>query len=134
MNPIQFAEKLKDAAPSELDLSRCGLSAAEAKAFVHSFICVPRGDAILRDLFSEPLLDLVQNWEASRLEIGMVCFRDQPVVLHGDYCVGSVESDPIVICRESGEVVVKSAFDPWQVLWVAAKDGSGFLDALSMAA
>lgn len=129
-----FVKELAKIAPSTLDLERSGLSSEEAKRIVEGYFCVKRDRPLEETSSSDPVLELLRNWDLSKVEIGMVRFPGPPVERSGKIYIGYVEADPLVILLDSGEIVVHEFGIKEHLLWWAAKSGSHLLDALIIAA
>jgi hypothetical protein len=135
MTADEFVDRLRRAAPSAEQLQNLGFSPQEAAEFWLSFVCVPRPTrAGGSQAQADPLLDLLSRYDLGKVEIGMITFasdlgRDSDV-----WRVGTVEVDPLVQDRLTGEVRVTEGSPRGRVLWRCAQDGGGFLDALAPAA
>ncbi|MFM8582242.1 MAG: hypothetical protein ACKOFW_12145 [Planctomycetaceae bacterium] len=133
MNVDIFVGLLAEAAPSLHDLGRCGLVGEQANDFVKSFLarrCQPPPFKVTGLAGLEGL----QHWDLSNVEIGMVRFPNQPSNRLGGVLIGCVESDPLVLISDTGEIVVQEFGTPDHVLWFVARNGESMLDALVIAA
>jgi hypothetical protein len=129
-----FVKELAAAAPSAADLERCGLSTEQARIFIKSFLCVKREHPLSATNGSDQLLELLRQWDLSKVEIGMMRFPNPPTERSGKLCVGCVEVDPLVILPDTGEVVVYELGTKEHLLCHVAKSGSKMLDAMVIAA
>lgn len=133
MTPIEFVKSLADAAPSVAALQGVGLSEAEAMNFRAGFLCEKRQSSSPVPAVND-LLGLMNNWDVSQVEVGMVRLLGSPVALSRGTQVGMVEADPLIISNPTGEMVVEEAGANGHVLWYAAQNAGQFLDALVTAA
>lgn len=134
MEPDVFVEKLKALAPSASDLEKSGFSREEAARLVESFICVKRKCPLPILNGSDQLLQLLRQWDLSKVEIGMIRFPEPPTQVEEKVFIGSVEADPMVIQCSTGEIAVQESGTKEHVLWPVAKNGSMLLDAMLIAA
>lgn len=126
---------LLNAAPSVMALKNLGLSDNEVQSLRSSFTLV------LRENKTAPIKiplshagEFFSLYDPSCLEIGMINFLPQPEINGDGYCVGMVESDPLLINEETQEVFVDDLTSPGHTLWYCAKDFEHFLAALLPAA
>jgi len=129
-----FVKQLAEAAPSYSDLERCGFTGEQSDEFIRSFHCVKRDRPLQEPAGHDCLLELLRNWDLSKVEIGMVRFPDPPAERTGKICVGCVEADPFAILSDDGEIVVHELGTKDHLLWRVAKNGSTLLNALVIAA
>jgi hypothetical protein len=134
MKPDVFVKELAAVAPSASDLEKCGLSQDQARDFVNSFLCVKREHPLPKLNGADELLDLLRDWDLSKVIIGMVRFPNPPTEQLGKMCVGRVEADPLVIISDIGEIAVHELGTKEHLLWPVAHCGSNLLDALIIAA
>ena len=134
MNVDSFVTQLAEAAPRPSDLERSGLVGEAAHEFIRSFLCVKRDQPSAEPSGSEPVLELLRNWDLSKVEIGMVRFPGSHVESSGTICLGCVEADPLVLLPNGGEIVVHELGTKEHILWHVAKNGSALLEALVVAA
>jgi hypothetical protein len=131
MEPTKFVELLADLAPSATELERVGVTGSHAEHFRRSFRCpVRRSDRKERN----EILALLNGWDLTHVEIGMIRFAPNPEQLQGRIRVGTVEADPLLIIDDAGEVVVEELGASGHILWAVAAGSSMFLDALIPAA
>jgi hypothetical protein len=133
-----FVRQLLFCAPTTDKLNELGLSEAEATEFIRSYACLPKSPATTRPPIkdaSDPLIELLSNWDLSNVQIGMVSFLDAPEVSkEGHVQIARVELDPLFITADGREVVVSEAGSEKHLLWRASKTGGQLLDALIVAA
>jgi hypothetical protein len=132
MNADEFVLRLRTAAPSKSALATVGIVGAEAAELVESHRCQPRSNSGAKSS-SDAAIRLVKNWDASRVEIGMLRFAKDTTTVPLGIQVGQVEADPLVVRSDNGElVVVELGLD--HTLWPVAKRGDLLLDALLVCA
>lgn len=129
MTPENFVALLNGLAPSIEKLESIGFTSEEAKEFVKTYGCIKRDKIESLTLTDEVLSDLISIWDLSQITIGMIEFLELPKQYGSDVQLGLVETDPIVLSCESNKIVVIEAGSD-NILWLAAKDGALFLDAL----
>ena len=133
MDVATFVTQLAEAAPSASDLEKCGLAGEQADEFVKSFHCVRRDRPLTEPSGSDLVLELLRNWDLSKVEIGMARFPGAHVEPSGMIRIGCVEADPLVILS-NGEIVAHELGTNEHLLWHVAKNGSTLLEALVIAA
>jgi hypothetical protein len=132
MDADEFSEKLLRLMPNLNEMLASGLSVRHCERVCSSFV-VPRikeNDAGIQD----PLLDLVTNFDVSRLEICSVRFDLTHTI---DYrpnnrttMFATDDADYLVIDNETHEIAVVDSQSDGYVIGYCAKDGAHFLDAL----
>lgn len=132
MDAGEFILKLAAAAPSVEEYTNVGLSAKEANEFRQSYFCQPRRTPLAIDE-SHKVFALMNRWNPSMVEIGMVCLIDAPEETPQGIKIGVVEADPLII-HSDGELAVHELGTPTHVLWAVAKSPDSFLKALALAA
>jgi hypothetical protein len=97
-----------------------------------SLICPRREDRVPVN-YSDPLLDLVANYDTSMLGTGGFDFYPNPRVHGRRTCVGTFWSDLVVIHEVGGTVLLEELGGGGHIMAPIAKNGSAFLDALLIA-
>jgi hypothetical protein len=133
MDPETFVKQLAQAAPGLAELTKCGLTGDEASEFIKSFHGLRRKQPLAEPRCADLILELLRNWDLTKVLVGMVRFDDPQVDASGMIRVGYVEADPLVLLPH-GEAVVFEFGTNCHLLWHAAKDSSALLDALIPAA
>lgn len=131
MNEIQFVQRISEHVPSRAVLETAGISGDEADAFLSTVKIERKSNATTR--FTDPLLRLVQLYETSRFEVGMIRLGASVHLIRNWAQVGQVEVDLLVVDFSDGTVRCVSERDPNETLWICAKDGAHFLNALAVA-
>lgn len=129
MAPEDFVALLNGLAPSNEKLESIGFTNEEAEDFAKTYECINRDKAESLTLTDEVLSELISRWDLSQITIGMIEFLELPQQYGSDVQLGLVETDPLVLSCESNKIAVIEAGTE-NILWLAAKDGAFFLDAL----
>lgn len=132
MNASEFCEKLKLLTPDRQALEDEGLEKDEIIDEMARYDC-----RLLIPSYPEstdPVVDLVRNYDVTSVEIGIVNFRCEPSDCESGFQFGQVESDPLVIDAVTGFIEVRDLYNANRVLWVCARTGSMFLESLIEAA
>jgi hypothetical protein len=85
------------------------------------------------DALADPVLDLVNRFDGSGVEIGMLSFAKKTKEDAAYIYFGNFEVDEMVIEKKSGQVVMKENGKN-HILYACASSGSAFLDAVYAAA
>lgn len=133
MDLDDFVEILSNAAPSMLELEKSGLSREEAAEFSKLYRCVKREQPLPAINGPDQLLELLRQWDLSKVEIGMIRFPEPPFVRLGTIYVGKVEADHLVMSSNTGEVAVHEFGTKEHLLWPVASSGTALLNALAIA-
>ena len=96
MNADEFTIKLKEIAPVKMVLLGCGYRADEADDLVRSFECRRRSEPLGIATNGDSMLDLLDKWDISHVEIGPICFHSEPRQFDSRLEIGTVEGDRIV--------------------------------------
>lgn len=133
MNKEIFVQELMKLAPSVDDLSKRNLSKDYIDEFINSYTCYPKNDCI-KIYSSDELLILIQTYDCSKVQIGIISFLNS-IVEHEDYFeIGEAEQDILAINKVSMEVQVLDGQDIDYVIWPCASSGAKFLQAMLSAA
>ncbi len=132
MKADTFVQKLWQLAPDANKLMLDGLDQDDADELREAFRCEPKANP--HRCPERPLLDLVLSFDASEVEIGMVCFSDKAETQGDAIVVGEVESDPLLVDRATGEIRVEEFGSDGHLLWRCARSEHEFLDALIVVA
>jgi hypothetical protein len=133
MDANEFVQRLSTLAPSRESLQRFGLSEQEIVSWMKGFRA-RRKKRVSESRFSDALLHLVDVYDASSVEIGMVCLARNVTRERDAYLVGQVEADELLVDPSTFEVRCEEFGAPGHVLWHCAADGGKFLDAMIMVA
>ncbi len=130
MTANEFAAGLKKCAPSREKMLAEGLSEAEANQFLASFLCSEDSVQSHLNNVSNPVLDLINRFDVSTLEIGMITFLKPVVEIEQRWLVGKDELLPIVINQLTEEVTVEQITPNRHTIQLCARSGGNFLAAL----
>jgi hypothetical protein len=133
MEAKQFVKELWDCAPSMEALSAQGLSAKEAHDFRHSYMGVHR-TLKTGAVYSNPLIELIENYAMSGIEIGMITFLPHSLNNPGYWQVGEIETDPLIVEFGTEAVRVIETAHLTHTLWECASSADRFLDAVIVSA
>lgn len=118
MTADEFVMRLESIAPHDDQLAAVGVFGAEALEIRQQFKAPPRpGRVPAEDRLSDAAIDLVEFWDASQLEIGMLRFARCSVPDARGSQVGTVEADSLVVYGRTGELVVCELATSDHVLW-----------------
>jgi hypothetical protein len=130
MKAEEFADCIARLAPSRSRLAEFEFSASFVDRLLEKHVCRPRlGGRVPEGAPQDALLTLLAAWDVSKVTVGQVEFLPEPEPHRDGWQVGYVESDPLVLRRDSEIVVYEHATD-CHLLWRAARDGEHFLGAL----
>ena len=134
MNAEEFVDKLAKLAPSVDDLIVKGYEREVAEEIRSAYF--NEKNEVYND-YDDPLLDLINNYDTSNLEIGILKignrkydFPSPPEKIR----VGSVESDILVINPKTGHVELLDHAHPEYVIGICAVSGERFLEAILLLA
>jgi hypothetical protein len=134
MTAEEFVSVLADHTPSIDALLALGMSESGATRLREGHLASRRVSADETAPSENELLRLLHGWDVSKLQVGMVWFRGQPLYDAGaGWVVGSVEIDPLVLREATGSVDVRDFYNSSHVMWDAAESGESFLAALAHA-
>ncbi len=130
MTAEEFARRLFALTPTEDDLRAEGVPPSLVREFIDAYRCEPIAHHVPHD--DDPLVDLIQRYDLSRVKIGVVYLGDlQNWVSSPEHrIVGTVEADGLAIRRADGMVVLLDHDCPSFVMSVVGIDSSRALDAL----
>jgi hypothetical protein len=129
---IEFVQKLKAIAPHAETLLKRGISPGHVQRIIYSFHVSPKEPY---KEFGNELLNLVNNHDTSRLEIGPVYFdlRHLPSPVFDTARlsrIGFVEADYLVIDRLTNEAAMEDHQAGGFIMLYCAESGQSFLAAL----
>ncbi len=127
MEAKNFVENLKNLVPSEGKLAKHGLSDEEITSIQQSFLSEPK--KVYRRSIN-PLFSLIENFDVSTLEIGLVRFLDYPVETENFWRIGYVDADWLVIDKITNQIKVELQDLEDQETYLCAENSEKFLDAL----
>lgn len=134
MNAPDFVRELAAAAPPMDALARVGINRERGVEIQRSYNCLPRRGNRSGEIAIDCAVALVEEWDMSQVQVGMLRFDDQSSPCPLGIRIGILEVDPLVVMRATGEVAVVDENEPSFVMSYAAENGGKLLDALLLAA
>lgn len=133
MNEKEFVDKLKETPFSRGQYASIGVSEQFINRTIEGYN--PKLKTSLhRDDTDDPLVRLVNNYDVTKTEIGMVCFESEVDESDDYYFVGKFEADFLCISKFSKEVVILAFDDPLTEMYKCAQNSSRFFEAIIVAA
>lgn len=130
MNADEFTIKLKEIAPAKAVLLGRDYCADEADGFVESFECRRRSEPLGIESNGDSMLDLLDKWDISYVEIGPICFHAEPEQFDGHLEIGTVEGDRLVYRPDTKDYALLDSQNLGHVMCDAAPNGDSLLDGL----
>ena len=130
MNANEFTIRLKEIAPSKVLLLDCDYGADEADRFIKSFECRRRSQPIGIESNGDSMLELLDKWDISHVEIGPICFHAEPEKFDGHLEIGTIEGDRLVYRPDAKDYVLLDSQNLEHVMCDAAPNGDSLLDGL----
>lgn len=134
MEISRFVDKLKSSAPSKEEFSRKGLPADFIDSFIRGYICLIRPNVKIEILSTDTLLMLLQQYDCSKVEIGLVSFGAEIVEEDDYYQIGMVEQDILSLNKILFSIEVLDYMEPSHVIWRCASNSNNFLEAMLVCA
>jgi hypothetical protein len=131
MNAQQFVSKLQELAPAKSVLIGCDYGDEEANDYIESFKCRPRDQLLGIETYGDSMLELVNGWDLSRVEIGPISFHTQPKQFENYLEVGRVEGDRLAFRPDTKDYVLVDSQNLNHVMCEASEDGGAMLDGLA---
>lgn len=128
MTAHEFVQSLQTVAPCRQALA---YSPAEATSYLRRFKCTQKRP--LPQASTEPLLDLLNDYDVSNFELGLLRFWG-PETFNDIIVVGAVDLDCLYVHISSKQVRVGSHRSPSRFRWLCADSQGQFLDALTRVA
>jgi hypothetical protein len=130
MKTEEFVEELRKMPLDTKVLRTQGVSEGYIQKLINSYQLKKKAQSVYS---GDPVLELIENYDSSNLEIGMISF-DQNIEEGEDYLFfGKFEVDDLAVHRNFGTVVMLEDGSD-HVLYKCAGNGAKFLDALILAA
>lgn len=134
MNANEFVRQLRELAPQKPLLLKCGYGDDEADEFIESFACQSRSKALGIETNGDSVLELLNEWEVSHVEIGPISFHSRPVHLENHLEIGTVEGDRLAYRPSKRDYVLLDCQDLNHVMCEVAPNGDSLLDGLLVVA
>lgn len=134
MNAHQFVVELKQRKPTDEQLESDGWPRTMWDELKSAYECPPRADHLGIDSI-DPLLELIDKYDVSRVEISFIRFEKSPWQIdlpgHGKVIIfAALDADYLGSSLETGEVFFLDGSNVQYIMDTVALDGSRFLDAL----
>lgn len=132
MKAKDFLDRLEALKPTPNELNESGIPEESHAIFIDAYEASMNPNIQYHN--DDPVLDLIENYDASKLEIGMVTFSE-PRDLHENLLqIGRFEEDALCLNSNNGEVVVVDGNEPEHLMWKCSSNTDTFLSALICAA
>jgi len=133
MTEIEFIERLKGVPFSYEEYLKIGL---DEDFIIEKVSAYNPGKRLsnLSEHSDNPLIRLVEDYDVSKTEIGMVWFGAQVTDTEDYSYIGKFEVDFLCVSKLTKEVVILSFDDPSSIAYRCAQNGASFLDAIIVAA
>jgi hypothetical protein len=133
MDKDMFVNELIKLAPSIAELKKHELPDDFINHFIESYKCYQK-DSSKNIYTNDELLLLLQSYDCSKIEIGIVSFLNEIVETEDYFEIGNVEQDILSINKITLEVEVLDHEAADHVIWSCASNSRNFLQALLSAA
>lgn len=128
MKASEFVIELNKIKPTKEQLSTQNLSEDFINEFIASYECIPKKE--FKSKFDSELLNLFENFDVSKIVIGMITFNSVIEVSENYFFIGKVEIDSLVLDKHDDSLKVISSEDDSSILWECAENSDRFLEAL----
>lgn len=130
MTANDFSIKFRLQAPKFEYLVSAGLSDIGAQRDIDGYNCISKGTNFE---YGDELLNLIANFDLSKVEIGMIRLNNA-IQVEGDfYILGTEEVDPLVMYKFNHEISLVDHTDQDHIICYCAENGDKFLDAILVA-
>jgi len=130
MKANEFVTRLKELAPAKPVLLECGYGDKEADRFIASFACRARSEPLGIEANGDPMLELMNGWDLSHVEIGPISFHSQPEQFESHLEIATVEGDRIAYRPDARDYMLLDWQDLNHVMCEIAPQGDSFLNGL----
>jgi len=130
MHIEDFVEKLKLLAPSKDSLKKRNLPDDFINRFIQSYHCDAKSRINLDFYSNDVILKLLQYYDCSKVEIGIVTFASEINEEENFYQIGNVEQDILALNKTLLSIEVLDYANTNYIIWKCASSSSNFLDAL----
>jgi len=133
MNANQFVKKLGDLYSQEIamKMQQDGLSEDYIKEYRNSYFFITLQN---QRIFHDPLIDLVNNYDGSKVCIGMLNFDIKPYEDDNYYYFGNFEGDLLGIDKNLKTIQILEYGTDNHILYDCASNSENFLKAILMVA
>lgn len=132
MDATNFVEKISQLVPNKQDILRNTTCSEEFADIYIQDLSIKRKATHTDVSPNFPVIDLIFNYDLSKLRIQVYSFNDVDDVAENDQFiyVGWVEAFLLAILKETGEIVATNWANPCSIVSYIAKNQGAFLDVL----
>ena len=132
MDATNFVEKIYQLVPNKQDILRNTTCSEEFADIYIQDLSIKRKATHTDVSPNFPVIDLIFNYDLSKLRIQVYSFNDVDDVAENDQFiyVGWVEAFLLAILKETGEIVATDWANPCSIVSYIAKNQGAFLDVL----
>jgi hypothetical protein len=134
MTDAIFAERLRSLAPTRDFFRQKRLPDDFTEDFLDGYNCKDRDCRKKGVYFANELLNLISNYDCSKVSIGIIDFLPEIIERPDHYYFGNAEQDIIVVDKVTLGVNVVDPAEPSHIIWKCASNGELFLEALLLCA
>jgi hypothetical protein len=133
MTEQEFIKRLKEVPFAADQYTHLGVSETFTARTIDGYN--PKRKNSAQNAFSDdPLVQLVNDYDVTRTEIGMISFESEVKESEDYYYVGRFETDFLCVAKVSKEVVILRFDDPSSVMYICAQNSGVFLEVMIFAA
>lgn len=130
MNKERFVSELRELKPSAESFASLGYSPDLIRKRLSGYECKKRPKQIFNIQVSCELVDLINSYDCTNVEVGVLSFGSKISETPDFVMVGNVEADILAIRKITMEIVVLDHVNFDWIIWACASNGKNFLDAL----
>lgn len=134
MNAREFVTRLSETAPTLEALLDHDYTERQAASYVACYNCITRKEPLGIQVNGDPVLELFNYWDLSRVEIGAIVFRSQSTLKEDLFEIGTFEGDRLVYRLRIGDFVLLDWQDLDNVLYRIAQNSNSLLEGLLLIA
>jgi hypothetical protein len=129
-----FVTRLRKLAPAFEDFGERNLSDLFKKNFIERYYCPPKPKISQKSYSIDPIISLLQYYDCSKVEIGVVTFLKEIVEEVNYYQIGNIEQDILSVNKTILQIEVLDYLNRDHVIWECASNSGRFLEALLLSA
>lgn len=130
MNAVEFVEKLRNIKIDDSLLRKQGVSDEFIEEIKRAYIIMPKERTIASQYV---IVELIENYDCSRLEIGMITFNEKTEEISSFIYFGKANEHDLAIDTTTGSIVLlESGFN--DIIFNCAKNDKSFLSSIFEAA
>ena len=134
MDSETFVRELQRSAPTPEDYRKYKVSEQYIERALQRYRCLPKHQKERKVITSDTILNLLQDYDCSKVEIGIITFARDIMEAADYYKIGNAEVDLLVISKITMQVEVRDYDSPDHVMWPCASNSDNFLEALLLCA